>query len=798
MRQKPSTYWFEKDWAGAVFFLVLVILFYPELALVRSAPLVSDHWQQHYPWALALYQAVQQRHLPFWTPLIHCGFPLAAESQIAIFYIPNLVLDWLLPFRASYAYTVLIHFTLSGIGTAFYARSVGLRAPAAWFAAVIFVFGTSYGGAYYNITSLKTLAWFPYLLWMFEVWMRKNRHRFLWVWAFLASQLLMAGYLQVGTLVIAIACLYAALRLWGVRRGRERRGRTFSLSSSAWMTGAVVVCAVLAGIQILLTLPLALLSNRTGMVEDYAYVGSLSPLALSTMLLPNLQGLFRGNCLYNGGLAFFCLTAACLDQRTRRGFVFRLWSILGLLTLFLALGQWSPLYVALIKISHFYSFRTPAKFLIFFNFSMGMLAAAGFQSLMGRSAQALKLAATTAKFFCRVLAALAVALLSVKALLQWGRPFLEWTGEFFLRKTIWGRAGHPHSFAVYREKLDSVLHFAAKLFSFDYCWTRWTAGVLLCYFIWAFTTWKGKLKNRGWLWAGLVLLAVDLYGFSYADIRSDFAPFPAANIPEVVQPLLEARQQRMLGRLVVLRSADESSALDPSANMLYGIETVGAYSPFVISRYAQTIGLFGSVNDSNQEQSPQDQFVLERLELLSALGVSHILSTHSIKSNRLELVWSGRDGRSTLYHLHTPPLRGYLVNRLEIVSDWTRLTQKLMTEHFDPHNTLLLEEKELPQGFQRPQDESVQSEGFVWPSAMTDESASFEIETHGPAFFVRPVTFFAGWRVTVNDHEQPILPAYGLFQAVWLKQPGRYRLEFYYDPRLALRSVLKLWMPPKT
>src|SRR3989338_5578625 len=142
--KKDIQAWFRKDWTWAVAFCLAVICFYPELFFVKAAPLVNDHWEQHYPWARLLHDTLAQGRLPFWTPLIHCGFPIAAESQIAIFYLPNLLLSLLLPFPASYAYTMLIHFMISGIGTALYARSIGLTRPAAWFAAVLFVFGTSY------------------------------------------------------------------------------------------------------------------------------------------------------------------------------------------------------------------------------------------------------------------------------------------------------------------------------------------------------------------------------------------------------------------------------------------------------------------------------------------------------------------------------------------------------------------------------------------------------------------------------------------------------------------------------
>ena len=127
MVKKTFRQFFERDWAWAVAFCLAVICFYPELFWVKAAPLVNDHWEQHYPWAWLLHKTLEQGKLPFWTPLIHCGFPIAAESQIGIFYLPNLLLSLLLPFPASYAYTMLIHFMISGLGTALAARCWGSK-----------------------------------------------------------------------------------------------------------------------------------------------------------------------------------------------------------------------------------------------------------------------------------------------------------------------------------------------------------------------------------------------------------------------------------------------------------------------------------------------------------------------------------------------------------------------------------------------------------------------------------------------------------------------------------------------
>ena len=178
----------------ALLALVLsLFVFYPELCLARAASLMGDHWEQHYPWAFYLAQNIRHFRIPFWTDLIHCGMPIAAESQIGVFYLPNLILYLLLPFRWAYAYMNVLHYLLSGWATYLYARTMKLDRPSAFVAAFIFLYGAGYGGAYYNITSLKTIAWFPLALYFFEKFFQGRKQIYVALISFSIALSLVAG-----------------------------------------------------------------------------------------------------------------------------------------------------------------------------------------------------------------------------------------------------------------------------------------------------------------------------------------------------------------------------------------------------------------------------------------------------------------------------------------------------------------------------------------------------------------------------------------------------------------------------
>ena len=117
--------------------------------------------------------------------------------------------------------------------------------------------------------------------------------------------------------------------------------------------------------QLVMSYTLAVRSNRIGVEEDYAYVGSMSPFALFTLLIPTTQQFFRGNSIYGGIFSILLVLYAIFSKKERGTTLFRLWVVIGLISLLLALGEWSPLYVGIVKVTKFYSFRTPMKFLVF-------------------------------------------------------------------------------------------------------------------------------------------------------------------------------------------------------------------------------------------------------------------------------------------------------------------------------------------------------------------------------------------------------------------------------------------------
>lgn len=778
--------------------LLSLFVFYPELFFAKYAPLAADHLEQHYPWARLLAEQVKHFRLPFWTPQIQSGFPIAAEGQIGIFYLPNLFLSFLFPFHFAYSITPIVHFFLSGWGTYLYARRMQLEPLPAFTAAFIFVFGTAYGGAYYNITSLKTIAWFPWGLYFFENYCRGGGRRDLLFLSLAILQSLMAGYLQVAILSWAILCVALGLRLF-IFNDSAQAMRT-KLTTAFGLAFFLGLALLLALPQILLTFQLAMLSNRVGVTENYAYVGSMSPLALTTWMLPALQSLFRGNSIYGGMFSvLLVLTAVFTPESLKRNF-FRLWVTVGALSLLLALGQWSPLYVGLVKLTHFYAFRTPMKFLVFICFSLAMLAGLGLQHALRTPLSAgicRKISAAFLGLASMSLAGSAGAWLGLRLF----RKQIEAWGLKFIEHSIYGKAGHPHSLDVYAQKLHGHLDFATQLLSGSDPWQVWGYGLIIAHAALAGMLYRLGKITRPWLITGLLLLCADLYIFSWRDIKRDFDAYDNLKPDRLTEYLVQEKKRGKVGRIYTLRNPDEVFFLLPSVNMIYGLEDIGVYSPFVAKRYYETIGLLGNVNDSNFAYAPQTQFVMERLNLLRFLGVSHVMTRRVLDHPDLVLVEVSNSGSSSivppaaqfevpddgakLYVLQGGRRPAYFISAAEFISGWEGLKHRFMAPGFDPRTVLLLDVAEKSR-LKRPSDSVPAGGAEIRLQNDSPEGSTWVIKAPGHGFVVLPRSWDPGWEAFLDGHPQPVLEAYGFFQAVEIAETGEHTLRMHYSPWKAM------------
>jgi hypothetical protein len=398
---------------------VLAILFFHKLAFSGLILGRGDVYTYFYPYWTERHEALREGHIPLWTTDLFMGSPLLANSQMGLFYPFN----WpLTPLDAPTAITVsLLAHVIWGLWGAYRLGRARLRLGVmpALLAAVLFGLSGYLGAKAENINQLQALAWMP---WVFLWYLSPPSDRvgatrrvaptvivtILQVGIGVALQLL-AGHPQtvfitlVGLGVVALAPhLPLSSRL---RRGRGGWGVRFPLHYLRGLIGrllillaAVLLALLLAAPQLVPTAELSGQSNRGGGLNpQQATAFSLNPALIGRGFLPAYDALVFGEYtawlgVIGLGLAVLGATSYQLPASSQKqsasasSLVTRHSSLsilpfllLAVVGLFLALGEFNPLYWLLAQLPGFSYFRVPARWLALFALGAAMLAGYGAQ-----------------------------------------------------------------------------------------------------------------------------------------------------------------------------------------------------------------------------------------------------------------------------------------------------------------------------------------------------------------------------------------------------------------------------------
>jgi hypothetical protein len=403
---------------------LLAILFFYKLAFSGLILGRGDVYTYFYPYWTERHEALQEGRLPLWTTDLFMGSPLLANSQMGLFYPFN----WpLTPLDAPTAITLsLLAHVIWGLWGAYRLGRLTLHLAVmpALLAAALFGLGGYVGAKAENINQLQALAWMPWVFLWFMTFSRTGLtdapstraapplrllaqvpiRAILQVGMGVGLQLL-AGHPQtvfitlVGLGVVALIpppTAHPPARLTAfLTYLRGLVGRLLMLSA------AVGIALVLAAPQLIPTAELSGQSNRGGGLNpQQAMAFSLNPALIGRGFLPAYDALVFGEYMaYLGviglGLALLGATRpkrVLSTQYTVHSTQEELSAIshppsslpfllLALTGLFLALGEFNPLYWSLAGLPGFSFFRVPARWLALFALGAALLAGYGLQGL---------------------------------------------------------------------------------------------------------------------------------------------------------------------------------------------------------------------------------------------------------------------------------------------------------------------------------------------------------------------------------------------------------------------------------
>ncbi|HKX18682.1 MAG TPA: hypothetical protein VJT33_11785 [bacterium] len=339
---------------------------------------------------------VRTGRLPVWNPYTVSGNPGLADPAANVFYPSTVPLLRLFGETAAIDFTIVIHMVLAGGLMLLYLGSLRLPRPARFVGAAVYMLSgfEAWRALAGDIPRLLTFAWIPLLFYLVEE-ITAGRQR---MGAALLGGLVLAAQVFAGdpqTFVYASLALvaYAAARVTTAARQDPSGART----AARCVTAMLMLGAGLAAVQWLPTLEQFFHSNRAGFGPGFAYLGSIPPLGLVSLIAPRFFGdevhgwwgerelaapefYPHAASLYTGFFTVVLIIAA-LTARSDRWHV-RFFAVLGVAVLWLALGKFGYLYRAVTFIPFLRSFRDIENINILVPICASVLAAAGFDAFL--------------------------------------------------------------------------------------------------------------------------------------------------------------------------------------------------------------------------------------------------------------------------------------------------------------------------------------------------------------------------------------------------------------------------------
>ncbi len=209
--------------------------------LVGYEPVGGDPDRMYRPLKSELARALEEGRLPFWSDRLGVGLPLVAESHVAAFYPPNLVLYRFLGVPAAYRLSMWLHYLALAAATYFYARCLEILPWGAALAALAFTFCGFQAIHSSHEPFYCLMPYLPLALGIAERFMASGRPAWFMILPLVLGMQWTLGHFQIQTWTAALVLLTG---LWRAAVGRRRWRRVIALIL------AVVWGAALAAVQL--------------------------------------------------------------------------------------------------------------------------------------------------------------------------------------------------------------------------------------------------------------------------------------------------------------------------------------------------------------------------------------------------------------------------------------------------------------------------------------------------------------------------------------------------------------------
>lgn len=700
-----------------------------------AAPNPVDRWafadgdftQQFGLFRDLVYRQLVSGRFPLWADCLLSGYPLHADPQTQLFYLPAWITYGMLralgwghfPIEALTA-EALLHYLATSLFVYAFLRAEIKRPVAALLGAIVFTYsGYLTGSPVLQTATLETVTWLPLILLCLRQLVVTQRLRFMALAALVTTLAYFAGHPQTFVYVGTVALAYLVFR--------ARTVKIKWMALTQWGIGWAALTVGLAAIQWGPSLQFISLSTRASLPFNEASNGfPFQDLAqfLITGLVSHWQPLYIG---------ILPLALVVVGLRLHRQSAARFWAGLGLIGLLFSFGTKLAIYdAAFWLLPLFKLFRGQEHLSVVVTFSTSMLAAYGADVLLAPASPLARATLGRIRAGFLVLFALGVFLLTTTLVLNTARLFQSGEGDRL--------AGSV-----------AVLMLFALL----------TVAVLQ-----ARLAWPSARSRWGALLVGVAALNV------LATNRGTDAVPPFETY--AYNPLLTQIQSDS----DFFRVQDDFQ-LPGHSGCGYGFRLVDGITPYRIANYEKFLA-----------QAPEPvkwqllgvrYLVTWRQELFAPDGNrlnADLIAEGPSASGALNTAAITKVFRLT----NIQPHRAFLVDDVRVVA--ADLYQRLATPDFDPLSTAFVADPTLAS---MPNTEFIPATVEV----MRDLPGDLEIRSRStaPGLLIISEAYYPGWAATLNGQAVPVYEADGFAQAVRVPA-GDSTLNLNYQPTPLLSGAI--------
>jgi len=398
--------------AGVLAFLVVVFWATRIVPGDRIVLKNADLYGYYYPAYAATFARLASGELPRWNPYQLCGEPWLATLQTAVFYPPHLVY-LLLPTHSAMAVSAAAHLVLFALGTAAFARRIGLGVVPAALAALLFACRGHVTDLVYWPPSFEAAAWLPVGAIAAVDLARGGGWRAVGLLALATGASLLAGNPQM-TVYTAYAWAVLCAAFLVAARPPARRWGTVALGFAV----ALAVGVLVAGVHLAPGMELGSQGSRGARTLTVAQMFPMGGAVLANPTVAFLRNAAFGRSPLALGVVGAALVAPALAWGAPRALAWGAF-VLGLAALGYALGPVTPAFDVLRRLPGLGWFRVPPYALFVVDFGFAILAAIGLDAVARTTRRGPAVVATACAAMLAILAARGAIATNAPAWLAW-------------------------------------------------------------------------------------------------------------------------------------------------------------------------------------------------------------------------------------------------------------------------------------------------------------------------------------------------------------------------------------------